>query len=183
MRDHQCLNQHASANILLEIIDDFNLDLAMESSSITWEKQHQSSILDLIPVSLSLTESLICCVTNTEWQYNSDHRPITTKIMLTISKKETQIWRCWKKVDEKKMQQIFMKDLSVIINMLFNTNEQIDTVVNALIEFIQEAIKVAVPVAKSYIMAKTHWNNNCQKTIRKAKQCQQKWQRTRKEND
>ena len=72
------------------------------------------------------------------------------------------------------MQQILMEGLPVITNMPLDTNEQIDIVVDALIELIQRAIKIAVSVAKLHIMAKTHWNNNCRKAIKKAKQCQRR---------
>lgn len=37
-------------------MDDFDLDLALEPGTITWEKQHQMSTLDLVLLSLSLTE-------------------------------------------------------------------------------------------------------------------------------
>ena len=108
----------------------------MKSGSITWKRQHQSSTLNLVIVFSLLTKSLISYVTNIEWQYSSDHRPIITEIMLSIPEEKTQIHQCWKKADGKKIQQIVIKILLIIINMLLDTNKQIDTVVDALIKLI-----------------------------------------------
>lgn len=172
--DHQCLNQHASADILLDIIDNFNLDLALKPGTVTWERHHQTLTLDFVLLSALLTESLIYCVVNVDWQYSSDYRPITTEVMLTILEEENQVCQCWEKANEKEMQQIVTAGLSPIMDLPLTTVEQVDILVDLLIQLIQRAIEAIVPTAQTHVKARSHWNNDCQRVIKEAKrsQCQ-----------
>lgn len=177
------ITQQASADILIDILDEFDLVPVLEPGTITWERQNAISTIDLVFVTSSLVESLIHCRVRDDLQYSSDHKPISTAFMLTVPEEARPIRRAWKKTDEKKLVRLVVEGLPKVEKLPLNTREDLDGAVVSLAELIQGAIECAVPIAKPYKAARSFWNSDCTEKIQTTKRLQRRWQATRDDED
>ena len=80
--------QHAAADQLLDIIDEFNLSLTLPKGTVTWEARNTFSTIDLVFMSEYLVERLEHCMTRPELNQSADHVPISTASYSLVSRNQ-----------------------------------------------------------------------------------------------
>ena len=161
------LTQHNSADILIDLAHDANLELATTRGNPTWRARGTQSTIDLTFLSQPLLTNLTRCEPRQDLAQASDHIPIETTLILHTLRQATARRRCWKKLDKDKIN-LFLKDKVPNTNLF--THLQVDTRVRELTEAIQEAIDDTVPWAKPSPQAKDFWSRECDAVVREAKQ-------------
>src|ERR1700754_525225 len=147
------LTQHNSADLLIDLAHNSDLELVTPRGNPTWRARGTQSTIDLTFLSQPLVTNLIRCEPRQDLAQASDHLPIETTLILHTLRQVTVKRRCWKKLDKDKIN-LFLKDK--VPNTSLYTQPQVDTRVRELTEAIQEAIDHAVPWARPSPQAKDY---------------------------
>lgn len=103
----------AEAEELLEVMDDGGLELATEEGTVTWERSHQRSVIDLTFISSSLINRMVCWERADDIQHDSDHWPIRICLDVTTKSNEPPKRRNWEATVNKIMLDFLEKHLVV----------------------------------------------------------------------
>ena len=143
------------AEKLIMLTEKARLKQVLPPGTITWQRHESKSTLDLVFLSPLLQESLLECRKSTLSESHSDHEPIRTVISLsTIEAKPHQI-RNWNKTDisllRQKLDVEFRESSALYPDMSGswdNTNQGLDSQIEAIISAIQNAIHASTPWVK-----------------------------------
>ena len=136
---------HNGAELLIDGIELYNLDLLLPPRTITQEFNQQRSSLDLAICTPNLTRKVRSCGITDQFS-GSDHRPIETIIETEGGLHQpTQPRKCWKKMQYDALQ-AGANWLRMPGDM--TATSQVDDYVNYLIQFIQNLIEQTAPTSK-----------------------------------
>jgi exonuclease III len=160
------LTQHAAADILLEVTNVYDLELATPPGTTTWQARGTQSTIDLAFLSHSLVNELIKCITRLDLAQSSDHIPIELTLRIRPQLLVTGRRRCWKKTDLEKMTKALEDKVP---NTPLYTNEQIDTRIYDITRELHKAIDASVPWARPSNYAKDYWSDECEAAVHEAR--------------
>ena len=172
--------QHAAADQLLDIVEEFDLSLTLPKGTVTWEARNSFSTIDLVFMSEFLTERLEHCMSRPEMNQSSDHIPISTRILLG-SEQLTQVKRrAWKLLNMEKLREAESNAPPVTHP---RSAEEIDQYAQTIQEYLQKIIAASVPWARPSEYAKPFWNEECNRAIRETRKLRRSWSSSRHMDD
>ena len=86
------LTQHALTDNLIEMIQEKEIKLAFSVEAVTWEARHTSSMIDLIFISETLSNSILHCKSASALEQSSDHISISTEILWKTAVTQSIEW-------------------------------------------------------------------------------------------
>jgi hypothetical protein len=145
---------HAGAELVLDGIITYQLDLLLPPGTITRERGQERSTLDLVLSTPELTSKVVSCRITSDFS-GSDHLPIETTIQTTKHlRTKPQARKCWKKLNYEAVQAgaqwLWPPSESLDIR-------QVDDYVAYLTQFIQALIEQTVPIARTSEHSKPWW--------------------------
>jgi len=173
--------EDAEAEELLLLMDSASLDCWLEPGTVTRMDARSSTTIDLVLASRRLTERMISCEVS-ETHADSDHLPICTIMDVETQEVEEERRRCWKSIDVEKF------TVFVSANLLgkrwmelleLSTPQQIDSVVEHLVDVIQQGVQKSTPWARPSAWAKPGWTPECTHIIKETRQAFRRWKKVR----
>ena len=134
--------QHDSADLLIEIVQEANMDLVLPEGTVTWRRRNgsASSTIDLVFVSLDLVDSVLICGAHEELDHQSDHLPIATEVNIEWEPSPPKERKMWKTMDSKKINEFLASQLPQLNNLPLNNTNELDNWIKAFFEVCQQAI-------------------------------------------
>ena len=170
-----CLTQDNMSDYLIDIATEANLQLTLPRGTITWEARNSTSTIDLIFMTTKLTNKIEHCKIRNELDQSSDHKPISTKLLLGTMNNIQIKRRAWKSINMTKIESL--KNLAPPITHPINITE-IDEAIKQLERFLNMLIEHTVPWAKPWNGAQTHWSRECSEAVAEARRLRREWSRT-----
>lgn len=168
------VTQHATADTLLNLAEEYELNQTLPASTITWARGRLSSTIDLIFMTERLRDCLVRCDIAPKLDQSSDHVPVATRLLLEIEKIPVRKRRLCKEMDRDKLKATFPKKPPPPLRNLDST-QQIDIYVKILTEAIQSAVKASVPWASPSETFKPYWSKECQEAVKNARTVRRAW--------
>ena len=166
---------HAAADQLLEATLRKEMSLALPENSVTWKARRSESAIDLAFLTPAAYHAMINCRVRIDLQYGSDHRPIVTELEWGWEKPPVAKRRAWKKLQEESIQKEVDKGSKALRSTLGTpdllTKTQIDAYLDKIMGGFNEIVELTVPWAKPSKKARSFWNADCARVVKKAKQC------------
>ena len=128
-------------NLLLNIIENRRLDLTLFKSIITWKKNTQFSIIDLMFMSKNLREIFVTCETKNNLNQSSNHIFIIITLQMKSEKTKIEKKNIWKSLNVENLKAIFLKKL---LQRRLNFCETINAYLNKLIINLNKVINDSV---------------------------------------
>ena len=172
--------QHAAADQLLDIVEEFDLSLTLPKGTVTWEARNSFSTIDLVFMSEFLTERLEHCMSRPEMNQSSDHIPISTRILLGSEQLTKVKRRAWKLLNMEKLREAESNAPSVTHP---RSAEEIDQYAQTIQEYLQKIIAASVPWARPSEYAKPFWNEECNRATRETRKLRHSWSSSRHLDD
>ncbi len=169
---------------LIMLTEEAYLKQVLPHGTVTWQKYESKSTLDLVFLSLLLQESLLECRKSTSSDFHSDHESIRTVILLsTIEAKPHQI-RNWNKTDTSLLRQKLdgeLRESSALYPDMSgswdNTNQGLDSQIEAIISVIQNAIHASTPWVKISPPSRPGFTPECKEAQLNAKKLKRRWRK------
>ena len=164
------LTQHAYADFLIDIVDEFKLQLLTPQGLETWSARDTNSTIDLMFATPFLSEALIKCDLEHNLDHQSDHLLIRTELQLQVTHQKSTPRRAWNRLNQDLLLQ------SLRLNPVFSTvtelytKEQIDQQVSQIHTAFLEAIDYSVPWSKPCQYSQGFWTQQCTETTLCARQ-------------
>lgn len=172
--------QHAAADALLDLIDDFDLSLTLPAGTITWKARGSTSTIDLVFMTRGLVDRLVQCGAAPELNQSSDHIPVVTCLTLESELMVKPRRKAWKLID---MDKLRAAQRGAPVIRYPTTKAEVDHQLKAVKAFLQGVIAVAVPWAKPSNYAKPFWSNACSEAVKEARACRRNWTATGLQED
>ena len=172
--------QHAAADQLLNIVEEFDLSLTLPKGTVTWEARNSFSTIDLVFMSEFLAERLEHFMSRPEMIQSSDHIPISTRILLGSEQLTNLKRRAWKLLNMEKLREAESNAPPVIHP---RSTAEIDQYAQTIQEFLQKIITASVPWARPSEYAKPFWNEECNRATRETRKLRRFWSSSRHLDD
>ena len=172
--------QHASADQLLDVIEEANLSLTLPKGTITWEARQSFSTIDLVFMSDDLVARLEHCMSRPELNQSSDHIPISTRITLNSEPQTIVERRAWKRVNMEKLREA---EKRAPLPFSPRSPDEIEAYTITIQEFLREVINATVPWARPSKYAKPFWNDECSVITKETRRLRRAWTNSRDLSD
>ena len=175
--------EDAEAEELLMLMDSAGLDCWLEPGTITRMDARSRTTIDLVLASRRLTKRIISCEVSEETHADSDHLPIRTVLDIETQEVEETRRRSWKNMDVEKFTGFVSANLLGKRRMNLPEEpppEMIDSVVEHLLEIVQQGVQASTPWARPSSWAKQGWTPECTHIIKETRQSFRRWRRTRR---
>lgn len=134
----------SGAEDLIKVMEKYGLELATEVGKPTWQRNDQSSVIDLIFMTTSLLNRLVGCGVDMNQDHDSDHFPVTTTIDVETPAHEPPKRRNWKATDVNKLTEFINEHLTC--RDLSKANAmRIEIESMALVKVISGAVEASTP--------------------------------------
>ena len=164
------LTQHAYADLLINITDDFGLQLLTPQGLETWSARGTHSTIDLAFATPFLSEAAIRCDIVRELDHHSDHLPIRTEFQLQVVHNEPAPRKAWEKLDEEQLLRVLSADPAFRTTVNLVTEEQIEHRVAQIHTALLKAIDQTVPWSKPCCFSQSFWTPQCTALTLRARQ-------------
>ena len=165
------LTQHAYADFLIDIMDEFKFQLLTPQGLETWSARDTNSTIDLTFATSFLSEALVKCDLEQDLDHQSDHLPICTEFGLHVTYQKPVPRRAWKRLNEELLLQSLRSNpvFSTEVIAELYTKEQIDQEVSRIHAAFLDAIDLSVPWSKPCQFSQGFWTQQCTETTLRAR--------------
>lgn len=173
--------QHDSADLLIEIVQEANMDLVLPEGTVTWRRKNgsASSTIDLVFVSLGLVDSVLTCGTHEELDHQSDHLPIATEVNIEWEPSPPQKRKMWKTMDSKKINEFLASQLPQLNSLPLNNTDELDNWLKAFLEICQQAITKFVRTSTPSKYSKSGWTADCSEAVAESRRAERAFHQDR----
>ena len=173
-----------SAQGLLTIIEDFQLQLLTELGTPTHRWNGGESTIDLTFATEDLASRIAYCKIEPKLDCDSDHLPISVAIDWSWQIAPPTRKRSWIKTDEDILRQTVKEHLPPACNTTgLDDEEAIDGFVTQIIKALEAGIDASTPWANPSPRSIAGFDQECKDICAEAQQLRRRWQRTRLEDD
>ncbi|KAJ5766658.1 reverse transcriptase [Penicillium nucicola] len=170
------------AEQLLEITNEWGLEVTTEEGKPTWTRNDQSSVIDLTFVSSSLVGRLIQCERADDIEHASDHFPIRSVFDMETPAALQQKRRNWNATDNKRLVQKIEASLHAG-NLSQADTQQIETECEELLKTVQSAVEDSTPWAKPSAWSNSDFNDECKAAVKEVRRLRRRHTRTKDSYD
>jgi exonuclease III len=173
--------QHSEAEELLQLVLEHHMELLLPPGSVTFDERGGATTIDLAFGTPWIQERKSYCGVPNDLDHQSDHLPIATTIMTTVTTSMPQERWQWQRTDEKTMNDTVRVCLPRQAPL--GSPEAIDRRVQEIVAAITKAIKKSTPKARPSEESKPGWTQECKDAQMTARRLRRRYQRTRSESD
>jgi ribonuclease HI len=165
------------AEILLEIMDRFNIELTTDEGTITWERNQQKSTLDLTLISSNLTNRMILYERADDVQHDSDHYPIRSTYDISTATREVPRRRNWQATNNKALGDYLQTHL-VVPDLTNATRATLELATVAFLSTIRHSIEESTPWAKPSTWANPDFDDTCKEAVKSTRYLRRVYSKT-----
>jgi len=181
---HRRAGAGPSAQPLLAIIEDFQLQLLTVPGTPTHRWKDGESTIDLAFASEDVASRLIHCKIDSSLDYDSDHLPIAVAIDWRWQPATPTRKRMWAKTKIPVLRQTVEERLSRLNDGTeLRNSESIDRFASSIVEALDAGVEASTPWSNPSPRSVAGFNQECKDMCREVQQLRRQWQRTRRDDD
>lgn len=181
---HQRSGEGQSAQELITIIEDLQLQLLTVPGTPTHRWKDGESTLDLTFSSEDLAPRIIHCKIDRSLDYDSDHLPITLAIDWSWQAAAPMGKRIWVKTDVTKLRRVVQGRISRIHDIAeLRDEESIDDFVSVIVRALDAGIEASTPWSNPSPHSIAGFDKECKSICAEVQGLRRRWQRTRRDDD
>jgi hypothetical protein len=182
--DHRRARSGPSAESLLRIIEDYQLQLLTVPGTPTHRWKDGESTIDLTFASEDVAASVTHCKIDKDLDCDSDHLPIALAIKWGLQLAEPKRKRLWSKTNLPTLRRVTQKHLARTKDATeLNGIEGIDGFVSSLVQALNAGIAASTPWSNPSPRSIPGFNQECRLLCTEVQQLRRRWQRTRQDDD
>ncbi len=162
---------------LLLVTQSWEMERMVPVGTTTYKKSTGESTIDLIFAMQLLSESLISCGVEDEFDHHSDHQPILSQWMLQTVDSLSSSCLLLSKMDVPKLKKALLEELVKDPPCHSQTANELDAQVYSLIGAIETAIAQAIPKARLLPKSVPRFDEECKEIQMKAKRLKKIWKK------
>lgn len=170
-------NADQEASQLIEIINEWSLEILTEEGRPTWTRNDQSSVIDLTLSTPSLVNRLIQCQRADDIEHASDHFPIRTVLDVDTPIRTQQKRRNWGATNDAKLFHRIEKSL-LVEDLSQAGPQQIEAKCQELMKIIQVAVDDSTPWANPSAWSNPDFDEECKAAVKEVRRLRRKHTRT-----
>ena len=164
------LTQYALTDNLIEMIQKKKIRLAFSVETVTWEARHTSSMIDLVFISETLSNSILHCKSALALEQSSDHISISTEILWKTAVTQSIEWCNWKKMNINMLNARMQELLTEI--QLENTKTETERYAEDIEKVLHTVMNELILMTQISTFFKAWWNEECAKAIKHVRRLQ-----------
>jgi ribonuclease HI len=182
--DHRRARNGPSAEHLLRIIEDYQLQLLTVPGTPTHRWKDGESTIDLTFASEDVAARVTYCKIDKSLDRDSDHLPIALVVNWNLQPAEPKRKRLWSKTNLTILRQVTQNHLSRTNDVTeLRDRESIDGFVSTLVQALNAGIEASTPWSNQSPRSIPGFNQECRDLCTEVQQLRRRWQRTRQDGD
>lgn len=165
-----------AAENLLEMIETYQMEQILTPGTTTYQDKGAKSTIDLVFVTPLLKDNLITCRIK-EFQYGSDHYPITTCLNLKTISQPMEHKRQFRKTNEKRLLEYFKEEIKRLPEAQPRTEKEIEKQVKLMITAIQQSTEFSTPLIRICKQSVPGFDCECKEAQMRARRLHKIYQR------
>ena len=183
-RQGNAISRRGEAQPLLDIIEEYNLQLLTAHGATTHRWNGGESTIDLTFATEETATRMYYCKTVQSLDCDSDHLPIGIALEWSSQPSEPPKKRMWSKTDIAMLRRTTKEQIARCLNEIeLITENDVDRYVSGLIDTLREAINKSTPWSRPSTRSISGFDESCKDICTETQRLRRTWQSSRLEED
>ncbi|TGO46402.1 hypothetical protein BCON_0327g00020 [Botryotinia convoluta] len=164
---------------LLDILEEYRLDLLLPPGTCTWQSRGQETTLDLVFATEGVGQRVIECKVQPSFDFDSDHFPVSTILDTHIGQESTMPRRLWRETNIQTLRATLEREMPIAPSA--GDPQEIDNLTNTIVRSINYAIDQSTPWSRPSPRSVTGFTRECKEAQMEARRLRRMAKRVRTE--
>ncbi|PQE17592.1 reverse transcriptase protein [Rutstroemia sp. NJR-2017a WRK4] len=152
---------------LLDILEEYRLDLLLPPGTCTWQSRGQETTLDLVFATEGVGQRMIECKVQPSFDFDSDHFPVSTILDIHIGQEPTTPRRLWRETNIQTLRAALEREMPIAPSA--GDPQEIDNLTNTIVRSINNAIDQSTPWSRPSPRSVTGFTKECKEAQMEAR--------------